>query len=58
MAKSKSSPVGGNRGCLGKDGKYKKENCDGDLQSQGVGSMVEQSTITIINNNIPRVITN
>lgn len=58
MAIKNTAPVGGKRGCLGKDGKYKKENCNGDLQNQGVGSLVEQSTITIINNNNPRVITN
>jgi len=49
MAKT-SSPKGGNRGCLGKDGKYAIENCDGELQSQGIGSTVQQggATVTVI----------
>ena len=45
--KSKTSPKGGNRGCLGKDGKYSIENCNGDLQNQGLGSTTEQSSATI-----------
>ncbi len=49
MAKT-SSPKGGNRGCLGKDGKYAIENCDGELQSQGIGSTVQQggATVTLV----------
>jgi hypothetical protein len=57
MANKTTSPKGGKRGCLGKDGKYAPENCTGELSNQGVGSLVEQSTITIINTNNPRVIT-
>ena len=34
---SKVSPRGGKRGCLCKDGTYKKKCCDGSLQSQGIG---------------------
>lgn len=51
MATKSTSPKGGKRGCLGKDGKYKKENCTGDLQNQGVGALVEQSVnnVTTIN---------
>lgn len=56
MATKSASPKGGKRGCLGKDGKYKKENCTGELENQGVGALVEQSTITIINTNTPRII--
>jgi hypothetical protein len=56
MGTKSTSPKGGKKGCLGKDGKYKPENCTGDLQNQGVGALVEQSTITIINTNTPRVI--
>jgi hypothetical protein len=49
MGKS-SSPKGGKRGCLGKDGKYDVKNCDGELQSQGIGSTVSQggATITVV----------
>jgi hypothetical protein len=49
--KSKTSPKGGNRGCLCKDGTYKKECCNGDLQNQGVGATLSQggeSLITIV----------
>jgi hypothetical protein len=49
--KSKTSPKGGNRGCLCKDGTYKKECCNGDLQAQGVGATLSQggeSLITIV----------
>lgn len=45
--KSKTSPKGGKRGCLGKDGKYSIENCNGDLQAQGIGATTGQSTATI-----------
>ena len=45
--KSRTSPKGGKRGCLGKDGKYSVENCNGDLQNQGVGALKDQSTATI-----------
>lgn len=35
---SKSSPKGGNRGCLCWDkNKYSKKCCDGSLRSQGIG---------------------
>lgn len=49
--KSKTSPKNSNRGCLCKDGKYKKECCNGDLQAQGVGATLSQggeSLITIV----------
>jgi len=45
--KSKTSPKGGNKGCLGDDGKYSIENCNGDLQNQGIGTTVQQSTANI-----------
>ena len=36
---SKSSPRGGRRGCLCKDGKnYSRKCCDGSLHAQGIGS--------------------
>lgn len=48
--KSKTSPKGGNRGCLCTDGTYKKECCNGDLQAQGVGALVGQNEEPTINN--------
>lgn len=41
---SKVSPRGGKRGCLCKDGKYRKECCDGSLQAQGVGKTTGTGT--------------
>jgi len=58
MSKDKtSSPKGGNRGCLCADGTYSIECCDGELQSQGVGSLVQSVASTIVNTNAPRIIT-
>jgi hypothetical protein len=38
--KSRTSPKGGQRGCLCKDGKtYNVKCCDGTLQAQGIGSV-------------------
>ena len=48
--KSKTSPKGGNRGCLCADSTYKKECCNGDLQAQGIGSTVGQNSNTTITN--------
>ena len=53
---SKTSPKGGKRGCLCDDGTYKAECCTGELQNQGVGSLVNQGTQVIINTNQTRVI--
>jgi hypothetical protein len=59
MATKSTSPVGGKRGCICKDGTYNKECCTGELDAQGIGSTVEQATETIIiNTNTERVITN
>lgn len=55
--KSKTSPEGGKRGCLCKDGKYKKECCNGDLQNQGIGASASQSVSNVINEDTTRVIT-
>jgi len=52
--KSRTSPKGGNRGCLCDDGKYKKECCNGDLQNQGVGSLIQGGESTVTNTNAPR----
>lgn len=44
------SPKGGKRGCLCKDGKYRKECCDGSIEAQGIGKTAkvgpENVTIT------------
>jgi hypothetical protein len=53
---SKSSPKGGKRGCLCKDGKYSTECCDGSLPAQGIGSELGQSTATINHVVVERVI--
>lgn len=56
---SKTSPRGGNRGCLCADGKtYSSKCCDGSLQAQGIGSTTNQSTSTITNVDGTRTITN
>jgi hypothetical protein len=58
MANKTTSPVGGKRGCLCKDGSYKKECCTGEIQNQGVGALVDQNTTVVVNTNTERVITN
>jgi hypothetical protein len=58
MANKTTSPVGGKRGCLCKDGTYKKECCTGEIQNQGVGTLVDQNTTVVVNTNTERVITN
>jgi hypothetical protein len=56
--KSKTSPVGGNRGCLCDDDTYSKECCNGELLHQGIGRESDQSNAIVTNTNEPRVITN
>ena len=56
--KSRTSPKGGNRGCLCDNGTYSKDCCNGDLQNQGVGSLNSGSTGNVVNANQPRVIIN
>lgn len=48
--KSKTSPKGGKRGCLCKDGKYSKECCNGGLQAQGIGATLNQNAEPLITN--------
>jgi hypothetical protein len=55
--KSKTSPVGGKRGCLCDDDTYSKECCNGELLHQGIGRTSEQSNATVTNTNAPRTIT-
>jgi len=57
MGNKTSSPKGGKRGCLCKDGTYSSECCQGELQEQGIGSTVSQSSGTVTNTNTARVIT-
>ena len=56
--KSKTSPEGGRKGCLCDDGTYKAECCNGDLQNQGVGTLVSQGVSQVTNTNTARVISN
>jgi len=53
---SKSSPKGGKRGCLCKDGKYSSECCDGSLQAQGIGGDIQQSISNVNHTVVERVI--
>ena len=52
--KSKTSPKGGKRGCLCDNGTYSKECCNGDLQNQGIGSIIQGSDSSSTNTNEPR----
>ena len=54
--KSKTSPKGGNRGCLCDNGTYSKECCNGDLQNQGAGSLIQGGSSSTVNTNAPRVL--
>jgi hypothetical protein len=54
---SKTSPKGGKRGCICKDGTYNSKCCDGSLEAQGIGSTVNQVTSSVTNTNAPRTIT-
>lgn len=39
----RSSPRGGKRGCLCKDGTYNRKCCTGELQNQGIGNTYQQT---------------
>jgi hypothetical protein len=58
MGNKTSSPKGGKRGCLCKDGTYDSKCCEGELSQQGIGATVLQQTSTVTNTNSARVITN
>lgn len=47
---SKTSPKGGKRGCLCKDGTYSSKCCDGSLQAQGIGATTGVESVTIVIN--------
>lgn len=44
MAEKTPSPKGGRRGCLCKDGTYKKKCCDGSVEAQGIGKTAGTGT--------------
>ena len=56
MSNKTSSPKGGKRGCLCKDGTYSSKCCEGELSEQGIGVTVGQQTSTVTNTNEPRVL--
>ncbi len=47
---SKTSPKGGKRGCLCKDGTYSNKCCDGSLEAQGIGATTGVENVTIVVN--------
>lgn len=46
---SKSSPKGGKRGCVCKDGTYDVKCCDGTLPAQGIGDITTENAGTVVN---------
>ena len=55
---SRTSPIGGRRGCLCKDGKtYSRKCCDGTIGAQGIGSTVGSNTSTVVNEDTTRTTT-
>tara|TARA_R110000772_G_scaffold47754_1_gene108913 strand:- start:432 stop:617 length:186 start_codon:yes stop_codon:yes gene_type:complete len=55
MGNKTSSPKGGKRGCLCKNGKYSSRCCNGELSEQGIGTTLEQGSATVTNNENVRV---
>ena len=53
---SKTSPKGGKRGCLCKDGTYSSKCCDGSLEAQGIGATTSVESVNTTTNNGTRVI--
>ena len=45
---SRTSPVGGRRGCLCKNNTYNSKCCNGNLQNQGIGATTGQNTPTVL----------
>ena len=52
-----TSPKGGKRGCLCKDGTYSSECCQGEVSQQGIGSLDGQRIAVVVNEGSPRVVT-
>jgi len=48
MSNKTSSPLGGKRGCVCKNGTYSSKCCNGELSEQGIGSLVQQSEEVIV----------
>lgn len=46
---SKSSPKGGKKGCVCKDGTYDVKCCDGTLPAQGIGDITTENAGTVVN---------
>ena len=44
---SKTSPKGGKRGCVCKDGTYSRKCCDGSLQAQGIGTLGNEGVSSV-----------
>jgi len=57
MGQKTSSPKGGKRGCVCKDGTYSSKCCTGELSEQGIGSLVGQVTTVVTNTDGSRTIT-
>lgn len=53
-----SSPKGGKRGCVCKDGTYSSKCCNGELSEQGIGALTNQQVVVTTNTDNTRTITN
>ena len=58
MGQKTSSPKGGKRGCVCKDGTYNSKCCNGELSEQGIGALTNQEVIVTTNVDNTRTITN
>ncbi len=58
MGNKTSSPKGGKRGCVCKDGTYSSKCCNGELSEQGIGSLTNQQVVVTTNTDNTRTITN
>ena len=57
MGQKTSSPKGGKRGCVCKDGTYSSKCCNGELQEQGIGALTNQQVAVTTNTDNTRTIT-
>jgi hypothetical protein len=58
MGNKTSSPKGGKRGCVCKDGTYNSKCCNGELSEQGIGALTNQQVVVTTNTDNTRTITN
>ena len=58
MSQKTSSPKGGKRGCVCKDGTYSSKCCNGELSEQGIGALTNQQVVITTNTDSTRTITN